>query len=196
MAFVDIPTRLNGQRILRSWFNDLRDAGIALASAGAIGKQEVPVGIVNGINPVFGPLLFAPTTPTSVWVAIDGIKQRYGTDFTVSGSTITFQAGSIPLAGQEVDTFYLTSGTAAAPITSAAYRAEYRTITAPEAAAKSITLAFTPGTPSYVSLDVIGGGAQFFGTDFTVIANALNWGGFALDGVLVAGDQVRVTYTE
>lgn len=31
MAFSDIPDRTNGTRILRGWFNDLRDAGILVA---------------------------------------------------------------------------------------------------------------------------------------------------------------------
>jgi hypothetical protein len=73
-------------------------------------------------------------------------------------------------------------------------KVEYRTITAPEAAAKALTLAQTPGLATEVALDVISSSAQFYGTDFTVAGTVLSWNGLALDGVLLAGDQVRIFY--
>jgi pSer/pThr/pTyr-binding forkhead associated (FHA) protein len=73
-------------------------------------------------------------------------------------------------------------------------KVEYRTITLAEETAKNLTLAETPLSPSEVALDVQGGGAQFLLDDFTVIGNILDWDSLGLDGILVAGDKVRIIY--
>lgn len=40
-----------------------------------------------------------------------------------------------------------------------------------------------------------GGGAQFIGTDFTVTNGTdLSWDGLSLDGLLKAGDRIRIIY--
>lgn len=163
---------------------------------GGVGFQETPTGTVNGINDTFGPLTFLPSSDESVIVYVDGIAQEFTTAWTISGSTITFQPGYVPLTGQSVYAFYLTEGSPAVPVMSGTYRAEYRTLTSGEASAKQLTLAFTPATPAYVSLDVIGGGPQFFGDDFTVSGATLDWNGLGLDGVLVTGDKLRIIYVE
>ena len=59
---------------------------------------------------------------------------------------------------------------------------------------KYVTLASTPGTPLLTRLVVITGPEQDYGTDFTVIADQLSWSGLFLDGVLVAGDKLIITY--
>ncbi len=71
---------------------------------------------------------------------------------------------------------------------------EYRTVTAPEATAKAITLAATPATPSLVVMGVAGAPTQVYGTDFTVSGSTLSWSGTALDGILDAGDQLLLQY--
>jgi hypothetical protein len=166
------------------------------SGGGSIAYQEVPTGTVNGINPTFGPLTYLPSDDNSALVLVDGLAQTLGVHFTITGSTITFLAGSIPASGQSVYVYYLTGGSPSVPVLNGTYRVEYRTITAPEAAAENLTLAFVPGTPSYVSLDVIGGGPGFYGTDFTVAGSILDWSSGSFSGLITAGDQFRIIYTE
>lgn len=46
------------------------------------------------------------------------------------------------------------------------------------------------------ALNVVGGGAQNFGTDYTVSGFFLSWAGLALDGILEPGDILRAMYTD
>jgi hypothetical protein len=73
-------------------------------------------------------------------------------------------------------------------------KVEYRTITSAEALNKSLVLSEEPLTSSEVALDVRGGGAQFLGDDFTVTGDVLDWDSLGLDGIIVAGDKVRIIY--
>jgi hypothetical protein len=73
-------------------------------------------------------------------------------------------------------------------------KVEYRTITSGEATAKQLTLAVEPLTADEVMLDVKGGAIQFLGDDFTVTGDILDWDGLGLDGILVAGDKLRIAY--
>ena len=73
-------------------------------------------------------------------------------------------------------------------------KVEYRTITAPEAAAQELTLAQTPINTNEVALDTIKGCAQFFGTDFTVSGAVLSWAGGPLATELTTGDKLRIFY--
>jgi len=164
-------------------------------SNGALGKQEIPAGPVNGVNDTFGPLSYLPSDNNSVAVFVDGIKQELGVNFTVSSYTITFLAGSIPVAGQKIDTFYLTAGVPSLPpVPTGTPRTEFRTISGAEAAAKKVILAYTPADPGGVLVDVIGGSAQEFNVDYTVVADEFRWNGYALDGVLSSGDKLRFFY--
>lgn len=64
-----------------------------------------------------------------------------------------------------------------------------------QVAAQAITLAGTPAVPAEVKVDVIGGCAQGFGADFTVVGNTLSWVGLGMATLgLAAGDTVRITY--
>lgn len=72
------------------------------------------------------------------------------------------------------------------------YQSEFRTLTAPEAAAKEITLATTP--TSLVTLDIVGGCVQYLGLDYTVTGDVLSWDGLGLDGLLSAGDMLVISY--
>jgi hypothetical protein len=71
---------------------------------------------------------------------------------------------------------------------------EYHTITGGEATAKQFTMSATPLTANKTMCDIITGGPQNFGTDFTVSGNVFNWSGLALDGILSSGDIVRLHY--
>lgn len=74
-------------------------------------------------------------------------------------------------------------------------RVEYRTITLDEEAAKSLTLAHSVTEPSEFLFDIKnGGGSQFPDVDFRLEASVVKWDGMLLDGVLEAGDQVRLIY--
>lgn len=91
-------------------------------------KQETPTGTINGSNVNFT-LSLTPVDPADVVVFVDDVPQVYGTNFTVSGSTITMAVA--PAFGQYVYSFYfvnpaavpgsggalVVSGTVASPIT-------------------------------------------------------------------------------
>lgn len=63
-----------------------------------------------------------------------------------------------------------------------------------ESIAKEVILADTPNFPLKTLVDVDGGGAAFYTLDFTVTGNVLSWAGGRLDGLLGAGDKLRVVY--
>lgn len=71
---------------------------------------------------------------------------------------------------------------------------EYHTISAPEAAAKQFTLSNTPTIANEALVDIISGCSQIFGVDFTISTNVFDWNGLALDGIIGAGDIVRLNY--
>ena len=73
---------------------------------------------------------------------------------------------------------------------------EYLTLDAGHISNKYINLAHTPITAEDVLLDIIGGGSQFYGTDYTVVSGTqLGWAGLSLDGLLEVDDKFRVSYT-
>ena len=156
--------------------------------------QEIPSGVINGINATFGPLTYAPSNDSSVVVFIDYVAVPITTGFVMSGSTIVFQTGWIPQPGQFVYCYYSYAGGANAPAITGIYRVEYRTVTSLENTNKALTLGYTPLTPTYVAMDLIGGGAAFYGDDFTVSGSSLSWLGLGLDGLISTGDKLRITY--
>lgn len=180
----------NGPNVSLSWSS----GKLKIDALGSAMFQETPSGVINGINATFGPLTYAPSNASSVVVFIDYVAVPLNTGFVMSGSTIVFQPGWIPQPGQFVYCYYSYAGGANAPAVTGIYRVEYRTITALEAAAKAITLAYTPLTPTYVLLDLIGGGPTFYGDDFTVSSATLSWNGLSLDGLISTGDKLRITY--
>ena len=70
---------------------------------------ETPAGTVDGVNPTFT-LADPPSPPESLTLTVNGVVQEPNVDFTIAGSTITFQAGSIPLGGDALLSWYRTSG--------------------------------------------------------------------------------------
>lgn len=162
------------------------------ATNSGVGYQEVPAGTVNGSNTLFGPLTYTPTNEDSIAVFVDGLIVDTA-EWSLVGSSIQF--ATAPHIGALIYVFYLTQGTVTPPpVVSGVWKTEYRTVTGGEASAKQLTLAHTPAAPSEVMVDIIGGGAQEFATDFTVASNILDWNSLGLDGVLTTGDKLRVAY--
>ena len=61
---------------------------------------------------------------------------------------------------------------------------------------KYVMLSNLPRDSNIVALNVIGGGPQNFGTDYTVSGFFLSWSGLALDGLLSSGDMIRAMYDD
>lgn len=74
--------------------------------------QETASGTVNGVNTTFT-ISQAPREPDALVVYVDGLKRIRTTEYTFSGTTITFQAGHIPVTDQIVEVAYFqnTGGT-------------------------------------------------------------------------------------
>jgi hypothetical protein len=154
-------------------------------------EQETPAEIPDGIEDTFT-LSYIPYTEASCVVFVDGVQREKDVVWNLVGQTIVFTAGNIPQLGQEVQVFYWVN--AAFVSASVTPRTEYRTVTALEATNKQLTLANTPSTSSETHLDVIGGGPQFYGDDFSVSGSTLSWNGLGLDGLLATGDKLRIAY--
>ena len=157
-------------------------------------KQEVPTGTVDGVNAAFV-ISDTPISSDNVIVTLDGIIIPE-TEWALAGTTITFTTP--PALGQSVYIIFAVEeasgggggGGATEPTV------EYRTLTGGEATAESLTLVGTPATPSKVLLDQIGGTSQEYGVDYSVSGTTLTWSGLGLDGVLIAGDKLRIVYWE
>lgn len=78
-------------------------AKISASWIGDIYEQEEPTGSVNGVNTDFN-LSSAPHSNKSVLVFVNGLLRRQGTDYTITGQTISFTTA--PAAGQQIDVAY------------------------------------------------------------------------------------------
>lgn len=72
--------------------------------------DETPGGTVNGVNTVFT-LANTPAEPTELLLYRNGILQANGTDYTLSGATITFYGSEPPQTGDELVAYYRIPGT-------------------------------------------------------------------------------------
>lgn len=69
------------------------------------------------------------------------------------------------------------------------------TVTAPELAAKQFNLPTAPPDTSKLIVDVHQGPAALvFGSDYTVAGAVFSWNGLGLDGLIAAGDKIRIVY--
>ena len=163
-------------------------------AAAAVGYSETLGGTSNGVNTIFGPLTYTPADANSILVFVDSIFVP-PTEWTYSSGNIVFSGGNQPVSGQPVLVWYIKNGTQIVPPTpSGIQQVEYRTVTAGEESAKAMTLAALPSSPAKVMLDLIGGTAQIYNTDFVVTGSTLSWSGLGLDGLIASGDVVRVMY--
>lgn len=71
---------------------------------------------------------------------------------------------------------------------------EYFTLDQQNIDNSEIVLQVEPFYKTETCLDIIGGSAQMYGDDFEVVNNKLKWLGKDLDGILSAGDRLRVQY--
>ena len=170
----------------------LRWRVISGSGGGLVGYQEVPAGTINGVNTTFGPLTLVPSNDESIMVFIDGVLLE-SNEWTKVGQSIDLDIA--PNFGQTIYVFYVTQGTLApAPVLSGVLKTEYITLVAGDITAKEVSLAQAPIAPSDVLLDVVGGTAQVWSTDFTIAGSVLSWDGLVLEGILEAGDILRVHY--
>jgi hypothetical protein len=72
--------------------------GTGGGASAAFMDGETPAGVVDGANMVFT-LSAAPDPAASLHLYRNGLLQKPGLDFTLSGSTLTFVAGAAPLGG-------------------------------------------------------------------------------------------------
>lgn len=187
----DLSLKDNASLVLSYNSNETRWMVVGGSGGGSVSFQETPAGAVNGVNVTYGPLTYLPTNDDSVMVFVDGLALK-NTEFSVSGSTITLSVA--PVVGQSVYAYYSTEGSSSLPVFGGIFKVEFRTLSAGEITAKQLTLGFTPSSPSEVMLDLIGGGAQFYGDDYTVSGSVLSWSSLSLDGLLTAGDKIRISY--
>jgi hypothetical protein len=89
-------------------------------SFGVFVDAEGPSGTIDGVNDEFT-LGAAPNPPQSLELAKNGVVQTPGTDFNVSGSTVTFLAAAIPQTGDQLTGWYRTSSADAAGDLSGTY---------------------------------------------------------------------------
>lgn len=68
------------------------------AAGSSFADGEVPAGAVNGVNAVFT-LASSPSPAASLDLYRNGLFQRQGADYQISGNTVTFFLGSVPQSG-------------------------------------------------------------------------------------------------
>jgi len=68
------------------------------AAGGSLADGEIPAGTVNGVNTVFT-LVSSPSPAASLELYRNGLFQRQGTDYQISGTTVTFFLASVPQTG-------------------------------------------------------------------------------------------------
>ena len=78
--------------------------GVALTGVGFV-DGETPVGAVDGVNTAFS-IAHSPSPAGSLAVYRNGIRFKSGVDYTNSGTSITFAAGSVPQAGDILQCSY------------------------------------------------------------------------------------------
>lgn len=71
---------------------------------------------------------------------------------------------------------------------------EFRRVTHAEAIAQRLALEATPPYPAKTRVFVIGGTAQKYGFDFTIVGQELIWSGYSLETTLGEGDDLLIEY--
>jgi hypothetical protein len=85
--------------ILAAWYRTAQDSTYGFADA------ETPAGVVNGSNAVFA-LSAVPTPALSLMLYRNGLLQKAGVDYNLSGNSVTFVPGAIPQAGDLLQASY------------------------------------------------------------------------------------------
>ncbi|HEX7360971.1 MAG TPA: hypothetical protein VF283_10815 [Bryobacteraceae bacterium] len=92
---------------------DIRVTGGSSGGSAEFVDAETPAGTPNGTTTVFT-LTKAPAPAASLELYRNGVLQRQGVDYTLSGNTVTFVNASIPQTNDLLQAFYRNSGTATA----------------------------------------------------------------------------------
>jgi hypothetical protein len=173
-----------------SRYYDGVDAAWKDVGAQVVGIQE-RIGVGDGVTVDFN-LTNAPLNDEAINLYANGLIIEKS-DYSYSAPTITFN--SAPAAGQVIYVSYLSEGNPASPIVSAGTKyVIYKQLNASEISSDSFTLAVAPSVATNVIVDVINGTPQHYGVDFNVSGSTVNWSGLGLDGVLSAGDVLRLQY--
>ncbi len=162
------------------------------SGSGSGGSQlyQEGIGTADGIATSFGPLTYLPSNEDSVAVYVNYVLEDKA-NWSLSGSNIVFS--SAPADASQIYVVYGTNGLSSLPTPTGILKTEFRTLTAPEAAAEKIVLLNSPLSGPDILVDVIGGTAQEYSVDYTVVGNEVRWNGLGLTG-LAAGDKLRVFY--
>jgi hypothetical protein len=74
------------------------------------------------------------------------------------------------------------------------FERETKVLSAAQITAKSITLLRAPVQPEITTIEFHGGTRQFYGVDFSVNGNVLQWNGLGLDGFIEENDIIEIRY--
>jgi len=107
---------INADGAIESVLGNLADCVKVDGTAGACGTggggggpvfvdAESPSGAVDGSNTVFT-LTGAPSPALSLQLFRNGILQKAGMDYTLSGASVTFLTGAVPQSGDVIQTYY------------------------------------------------------------------------------------------
>lgn len=154
-----------------------------------VGKRENFTSSVDGIETQFS-LGFVPIDDT-ILVLLNGLVVP-ATQYTYVHPVLTMSTA--PVLGQTLEVQYITNGTPSIEPIVLDWKVIYHTVTGGEITAKQLTLPSTPYVASEVALDITGGTAQAYGTDFTVSGAVVNWNGLGMDGIVIAGNVIRFLY--
>lgn len=160
-------------------------------------KQEVPSGVIDGINDTFGPFSLTPISDDAISVFVNGVYRPQSAYNVLTGNTVEFVAGEIPALGQQVEVTYLykiSGSVVPASGLSVTPKTEFRTLSNPEISAQQLTLVNTPTVPSEIGVWVYGGSVAWVGVDYSVSGNIVSWAGLGFDGLLTSGDKLVIQY--
>jgi hypothetical protein len=147
---------------------------------------ETPAGSINGLNAVFS-LAATPVTADSLHLFRNGVLLKRGSEFTIVGALITFEAPSIPAQGDVLQAWYRVSP-------SGSDSTQYADNEVPAGAVDGSNAAFTfaaPPSPA-ASLQLYRNGLlQRTGVDFNLSGNVAT---FTSVAVPQPGDIIQATY--
>lgn len=123
------------------------------------------------------------------------VSKRAISSITIAGQEISGGDVEINMPGATADP---TTGEIVLP-TGGTGQVETVTLGASEIANKYLILSSAPSTKENTKFDVSGLPPQIYGVDFEVTTDdggkRVSWNGLGLDGLLISGDTVKITYS-
>lgn len=126
-----------------------------------------------------------------VFLPAGGVAQIPGEDFTVSGSTISWDGLGLDGILEENDQVIVSYTSVN---TEVEFGSELFILNSNQIAAKQVSLAHQPTSTRGVMVHPIGGPVQIPGIDFSISGQTLSWSGRGLDGTLAINDRLLVYY--